>query len=495
MAGLCMYILSSCVCTPPSGLTATSITANSANLGFTSTTGLWQIEYGSSGFTLGTGTSVFTTSNPHNVGSLTPSTAYSFYARSICGAGDTSTWAGPASFTTICGAAPTVVPTNAARCGPGTVMLSAASSSDATIRWYTTPSGGTSFHTGTSYTTPSLTSTTTYYVDGQNACGTGERVPITATVKAMPVNNLQSQDLCAGSTLTLDAGNSGSSYQWSNGATTQTISVATAGTYSVKVTTPGNCIDSFNATVTIIPTPVVDLGPDTAICPETAINLTLNAGNPGSAYLWDDGSTGQTRTVNAAGDYSVAVTAPNGCSKSDDIKVILKDAPSIDAINAVYGDGFYTFNAIGAQYVDEYTWNFGDGTPSVTGAIVQHTYAQNGIYTVTVQLGGQCEGLNNQYSVTVDAFGTTGVNNINLKSSELLLYPNPAKEQLIIENKSALIMKRFTVINVAGQMILTQPVDGNQKQQLNIGILAQGIYTLRIETDKGFVIRKFQVGK
>ncbi|MBK6998116.1 MAG: hypothetical protein IPH31_25770 [Lewinellaceae bacterium] len=52
------------------------------------------------------------------------------------------------------------------------------------------------------------------------------------------------KNLCAGQTLTLDAGNAGAGYLWSNGETTQTIAANTAGSYTVTVTNPEGCISS-----------------------------------------------------------------------------------------------------------------------------------------------------------------------------------------------------------------------------------------------------------
>ena len=68
--------------------------------------------------------------------------------------------------------------TPAARCGTGTVVLGA-NGVDGIVNWYAAATGGTSLATGPSYTTPSLTSTTTYYVsseaspDVNAAIGTG----------------------------------------------------------------------------------------------------------------------------------------------------------------------------------------------------------------------------------------------------------------------------------------------------------------------------------
>ncbi|MFH2143006.1 MAG: M14 family zinc carboxypeptidase [Bacteroidota bacterium] len=58
-----------------------------------------------------------------------------------------------------------VVPavTDASHCGPGSVLLSATGTGD--LDWYDAISGGSFIQTGTSYTTPSLSATTTYYVE------------------------------------------------------------------------------------------------------------------------------------------------------------------------------------------------------------------------------------------------------------------------------------------------------------------------------------------
>ncbi len=53
--------------------------------------------------------------------------------------------------------------TGGSNCGTGTVNLSASGSG--TLEWYDVAGGGTSINTGTSFTTPVLTSTTTYYVE------------------------------------------------------------------------------------------------------------------------------------------------------------------------------------------------------------------------------------------------------------------------------------------------------------------------------------------
>ncbi len=90
-------------CLPPTGLMASFITTNSADISWTenNSTTEWSVEYGIGGFTLGTGTSVITTSNPMSLSGLSDDTSYDYYVRSICGAGDTSEWSAVGTFTTI----------------------------------------------------------------------------------------------------------------------------------------------------------------------------------------------------------------------------------------------------------------------------------------------------------------------------------------------------------------------------------------------------------
>ncbi|HIP36827.1 MAG TPA: T9SS type A sorting domain-containing protein, partial [Crocinitomix sp.] len=93
-------------CPQPTNLSAINISQTAANLmwqaGGSETS--WNIEYGMAGFTQGTGTMINGTStNPNYVTGLTDGTDYEFYVQADCGGGDMSTWAGPFSFTTLCG--------------------------------------------------------------------------------------------------------------------------------------------------------------------------------------------------------------------------------------------------------------------------------------------------------------------------------------------------------------------------------------------------------
>ncbi len=146
-----------------------------------------------------------------------------------------------------------------------------------------------------------------------------------------PVVNLGNDTIiCNGGYIVLDAGNEGSTYSWSTGTYTQTISVNSTGTYIVSVTnTCGTVSDTIN--VTIDNTPLsLDLGNDTILCSYDSI--VLDAGNPGAIYLWSTGDNTQTITVNTTGIFSVSVM---NCSDTvtDSVTIIIIDTIQVNLGN------------------------------------------------------------------------------------------------------------------------------------------------------------------
>ena len=91
------------LCIPPSALTASNITATQADFAWTengiSTT--WNIEWGGSGFTQGTGALESGVTNPYTLTGLAVNTPYDYYVQTDCGINQ-SAWVGPFTFTTPC---------------------------------------------------------------------------------------------------------------------------------------------------------------------------------------------------------------------------------------------------------------------------------------------------------------------------------------------------------------------------------------------------------
>ena len=93
------------VCPKPSNISASNITTTSADLDWTetNTATTWDIEYVLSGDApSGTPNEVGITAKPFGLTGLSPATSYDFYVRADCGAGTTSVFQGPYTFTTTC---------------------------------------------------------------------------------------------------------------------------------------------------------------------------------------------------------------------------------------------------------------------------------------------------------------------------------------------------------------------------------------------------------
>jgi hypothetical protein len=318
----------------------------------------------------------------------------------------------------------------------------------------------------------------------------------TQSSTSIPVNLGPDAAICTGASYTLNAGYPGSIYLWDDNSNQQTRTVNQAGTYYVRVTALDGClgVDTFN--LTLRPLPVVDLGPDFAIC--WGAPTTLDAGHPGASYNWDDGSSGQTRTVDTAGTYYVEVTDVHGCMGSDEVVLILKDLPSASGINATHADsGLYTFFPLNPQYSSSYRWNFGDGSAEVWGHTVQHAYTTPGIYTVTLFLEGECTGLIIEKTRTVDVFvvpggGTSIVSNAG--TAAICMYPNPARDMVYIESEAA-DLSQITVYNILGQLVYHAPAEDVKLHRIPVQGLASGTYTVLLQTTLGTVTRKLELVK
>ncbi len=165
-------------CPSPSSLLATQITQTSAELSWLRGGAFnWNIEYGLSGFTLGSGTFVYNVSNPYTLNRLTAGTTYDFYVRDSCGGGNVSTWAGPQNFRTL--SCPS----------PSSLLATQITQTSAELSWlrggafnwnieyglsgFTLGSGTFVYNVSNPYTLNRLTAGTTYDFYVRDSCGGG----------------------------------------------------------------------------------------------------------------------------------------------------------------------------------------------------------------------------------------------------------------------------------------------------------------------------------
>ncbi|RNI23539.1 T9SS C-terminal target domain-containing protein [Rufibacter latericius] len=168
----------------------------------------------------------------------------------------------------------------------------------------------------------SPTATTTYTVTATNAKGCTQTAQVTVTVNPLPSPVIQasgSTDLCPGGSVTLTS-SPASTYLWSTGETTPSITVNTAGSYTVTVTNENNCSAISNPTsVTVLPVTTVSLTPFANICKDRSM-FALTGGSPaGGTYSGPGVSNNQFNTAEAGqGTHTITYTYTNaqGCMAS-----------------------------------------------------------------------------------------------------------------------------------------------------------------------------------
>lgn len=365
-------------------------------------------------------------------------------------------------------------------CGPGNVLD--AGNPGSTFLW----SNGA--------TTQSIPVTTTgnYAVTVTNAGGCSSQDNVNITMSPILIVSAGSDTmLCDGQAVTLNAGNPGSGYNWSNGATSQSISVGAAGTYLVTVTAPNGCqgIDTVNVTISSL---AVNLGPNTNIC--QGGYQTINAGNSGSTYLWSTGATSQWITVTQPGTYSVTVTDPLGCTAGDNI--ILTQVPGITASFAapatanVFFPVQFTDQSSGT--VNTWDWDFNDGTFS-TQQNPTHSFAALGVYNVRlIATDGFCR---DTFMQVVDVNQYVGAEEGSF-AANFDLYPNPSTGifhyQLELYRRGEVTLE---VLDLAGRVLHQDVLRSavSYAGDLDLSHLSKGVYILALNSGGSRMMTKLVI--
>lgn len=204
---------------------------------------------------------------------------------------------------------------------------------------------------------------------------------------------------CPGDSVVLSA-TPGVSYLWSNGATTQNITVYSAGSYQCSVSFGGNCVASTNTVITNLLSgltlSVAASGPIT-FCQGS--NVTLTASSP--SVLWSTGAITQSITVNSSGTYTVIPTLAGFCPNPTSTVVVVNPIPSVTIVgNATICQGSSSSLSTSTPF-NSYSWSGGQSTSSISATTA-------GVYSVTVSDNNGCTATN------------TFILNVNLSPSPVI---------------------------------------------------------------------------
>jgi hypothetical protein len=237
------------------------------------------------------------------------------------------------------------------------------------------------------------TATVSYYVANIPGClnpnpGTATATITVSTPPAAFITSSGSTTFCQGGSVTLTAPSGvGYNYLWSSGATTQSITAATSGTYSLTVTATGGCsVTSLPTTVTVLPIPTATIFPTGAINICSGTNVTLSTGSAVS-YVWSNGAITPTVSVNASGTYSVTLTGTNGCTVTSALSTVTVTPVPSAVITANGPTNICDGGSVGLSVptAQSYLWSNGATTQAITATSTGNysVTATNGICSTT----------------------------------------------------------------------------------------------------------------
>ncbi len=264
-----------------------------------------------------------------------------------------------------------------------------------------TPTGGTAPFTYTwnnGATSKDLTAVIagTYTVtikDFNNCSSTLPAFTITEPTLITITNSITNITCNGGSTgainITPTGGTAPYTFAWTNGATSEDLTVVAAGTYSVTISDSKGCSKVFG------PFTITQSPPITLTSLPTITNVNCNGASTGSitinpsggtapyTYSWTNGNTTQNITALTAGTYSVTITDATSCSKTFGPYTITEPAPitaTSSIINASCNGtntGAINITPAGGTPTYTYLWSNGATSQNIAGLIA-------GSYTVTI---------------------------------------------------------------------------------------------------------------
>ena len=339
--------------------------------------------------------------------------------------------------------------------------------------------------------------------DSTSICWDTICTPVTVTAGC---NNLavsitetdaSSSSACDGAcTATVTGGTAPYAYQWSNAASTASLTNLCVGSYSVTVTDANGCMSTTGASVNCPPFCQASFSyspsGNSAFFWNTS-NDTINA-----TFQWAFGDatsstqTSPSHTYAAPGSYNVMqimVDGFIGCTDTSWQTIYIGGPNSCASSFSMVQDSFnllqwYIYPSFNGLPPFTYLWDFGDNTTS-TLSNPTHTYSAPGQYTICLSVTDAnactsyfCDSSSVQRSASsLQMQYATVINTTGIEEQEALsaaVYPNPAGDNVyVIFNKP--LEGKIRLTDLSGKLIFEREFSGKQAS-IDVSGLPQGIY-------------------
>lgn len=297
-------------------------------------------------------------------------------------------------------------------------------------------------------------------VTNDDGCSNSDTIAVTAVLPNITVNLGPDKTVCPDETVNLNAGTGGSTYQWSNGESTQMISVNQAGNISVTVSESGNCDGVDNVLIEWYAIDPVNIGQSMDSCEERLIWVDQSTHD---VVEWGDGTTDTSLLAAANGNYFVTATDLNGCESSDSAWVNIVDNPVFSLGNDTFLCGNQTIT-LTTGISGDHLWK--DGSTGIA-----FTVTQRGTYYVFVTDQNGCTG-----SDTIRVNDCLGVS--EMTAEEIQFYPNPTQDVIhIVGYQNA----PYQLMDQTGRIVETGLLNNDA---INVEHLFSGVYFIQLSDEE-----------
>lgn len=318
---------------------------------------------------------------------------------------------------------------------------------------------------------------------------------------------------CIGGSVTLTASSGYSSYLWSNGATTQTITVNTSGNYTVQGTGSNGCTStsnpytinaSFLPTQNICVVGVDSLTNNIRVVWEEPLTTAID-----SFYIYKESNVSNVYTQvgsraydslsvwidpvsnPAVQSYRYKITALDTCG----VETPLSDFHKTIHLTINQGVGG-AWNLIWSHYegINFGSYNIYRGTSSSNMTLLTTIQSNLNSYTDLAPPSGivyyQIEIVNpnnctptksTNYGSSKSNIATNDINNIVEISNEFIsVYPNPTSADFTIEITKGLIGEDYTITDFSGRLLRSGTFHSN-KEKVELDMFSNGVYLIQIK--------------